>query len=160
MIWLTCSQEIAYNEPRWPRNAAMGEQAQMSSSKFWIASGAILASVAVMAGAVGTHVLKERLQLADTELQTYEVAVRYQMYHALGLMLVGILVGRQSSRWLTTAGVALLLGIVLFSGGLYARLLAGFQPGVPIVPTGGMAWIVGWLLLAVGALTATDAPRA
>ena len=130
------------------------------SGRFWITSGALLAAIAVAAGAVGTHVLKERLQLADSELQTYEVAVRYQMYHALGLVLVGILIHWHSSRWLTAAGVAFLLGIVLFSGGIYARLLAGFQPSVPIVPTGGMAWIVGWLLLAVGAFVARDAQGA
>lgn len=122
------------------------------SGSFWVTSGALLASVAVAAGAVGTHFLKERLQLPPEQLQTYELAVRYQMYHALALVAVGLLAAQVHSRWLTAAGWAFLAGIVLFSGSLYARVLTGMTvPFVHVVPVGGLAWIVGWLLLAVGA---------
>ena len=119
--------------------------------RFWICSGAVLAALAVAAGAVGTHFLKEGLKLPESDLATYEVAVRYHMTHALGLILVGVLVGRSDAKLLMAAGAALLLGIVLFSGGLYAWLFTGFKPFVHVVPLGGLAWIVGWLLLAAGA---------
>ena len=120
--------------------------------KFYLASGALLAAASVAAGAVGTHFLKETLKLPEAELQTYEVAVRYQMYHALGLIVISILAMRNGSRLLAAAGAAFLLGIVLFSGGIYAWLLTDIKPFVHVVPIGGMAWIVGWLFLAAAAL--------
>ena len=120
--------------------------------KAWIASGAVLAAAAVAAGAVGTHVLKEIVQLEESALETYDVAVRYQMIHALGLIFVGILAPRGTTRLVPAAGVAFGLGIVLFSGGIYAWLATDMKPFVQVVPIGGTAWIIGWLLLAAGAL--------
>jgi uncharacterized membrane protein YgdD (TMEM256/DUF423 family) len=122
--------------------------------RFWIACGALLAAVAVVAGAMGTHYLKETLHVAESELQTYDVAVRYQMFHSLALVLVGLLVGRANCRWFGAAGALFLVGIVLFSGGLYGWLLTGIKPLVHVVPVGGLAWIVGWPLLAWGAIRA------
>lgn len=122
------------------------------SPRFWIACGALLAATAVAAGAVGTHLLKERFQLSESQLETYDVAVRYHMVHALGLILVGILASRRKSGWLTAGGSAMLLGILLFSGGIYARIWTDLQPIVPVVPVGGTAWILGWLLVSAGAL--------
>ena len=122
------------------------------TGKIWIACGALLASAAVAAGAVGTHVLKETVKLDADALATYEVAVRYQMYHALGLILVGLVAARANSRLVAAAGIVFVLGIVLFSGGVYAWLATGIKPFVHVVPIGGTAWIVGWLLLAAGAL--------
>lgn len=122
------------------------------TGKIWIACGAVLASAAVAAGAVGTHVLKETVKLDPDALATYEVAVRYQMYHALGLILVGLIAARANSRLVAAAGFAFSLGILLFSGGVYAWLATGIKPFVQVVPIGGTAWIVGWLLLAAGAL--------
>ncbi|HEX3725098.1 MAG TPA: DUF423 domain-containing protein [Pirellulales bacterium] len=116
------------------------------AGRFWIACGAISAAIAVGAGAIGAHLLKA--SLSEAELQTFEVAVRYQMFHALGLVAIGLLVGRANPRWLMAAGIALALGTVLFSGGIYGWLLTGFKPLIHIVPLGGMAWIVGWLLVA------------
>jgi uncharacterized membrane protein YgdD (TMEM256/DUF423 family) len=118
--------------------------------RFWVIAGALFSAAGVAAGAVGTHVLKEVLELPERELATYEVAVRYQMYHSLALVLVGLLSARTSSRWLSAAGAAFLLGIVLFCGGLYAWLASGSLSFVQVVPLGGLAWIVGWLLMAVG----------
>jgi uncharacterized membrane protein YgdD (TMEM256/DUF423 family) len=77
------------------------------------------------------------------------VAVRYQMYHALALILVGLLWPRFASRVLAAAGGLMLVGIVLFSGGVYAYLATGIKPFVHVVPIGGTLWIVAWLLLAV-----------
>jgi uncharacterized membrane protein YgdD (TMEM256/DUF423 family) len=126
------------------------------NGRFWIVSGAVLAAAAVSAGALGTHVLKETLRLPESELQTFDVAVRYQMVHALALILVGLLVDRHDGRLWRAAGAAFLLGIVLFSGGLYLWLGTGIKPFVHVVPVGGLAWIVGWLLLAAGAWRAPD----
>jgi uncharacterized membrane protein YgdD (TMEM256/DUF423 family) len=119
------------------------------AGRIWIVCGAISAAIAVAAGAIGAHVLKA--SLSESELQTYEVAVRYQMFHALGLIAVGLLVGRASPRWLTAGGIALVLGTLLFSGGIYGWLLTDAKPLIHVVPLGGMAWIVGWLLVAWGA---------
>jgi len=124
------------------------------AGRFWIVSGAILAGAAVAAGAIGTHFLKETLEMPAADLETYDVAVRYQMAHALALILVGILIARLPSRLTTVAGGAFLLGIMLFSGGIYAWLFTGIKPFVHVVPIGGIAWILGWLALAVGAATA------
>lgn len=122
------------------------------TGNIWIASGAVLASAAVAAGAVGTHVLKDVVKLDQSALDTYEVAVHYQMYHALALVVVGILAARGSTWLVPAAGMAFGLGIVLFSGGIYAWLATSLRPFVQVVPIGGAAWIIGWLLLAAGAL--------
>jgi uncharacterized membrane protein YgdD (TMEM256/DUF423 family) len=117
----------------------------------WIILGALLAAAGVTAGAMGTHLLEEVWKLPEDKLKTYEVAVRYQMYHALGLVMAGLLMGRARSAWLSAAAAAFLLGIVLFSGGIYAWLATDSKPLVQVVPVGGTAWILGWVLLAVGA---------
>jgi uncharacterized membrane protein YgdD (TMEM256/DUF423 family) len=122
------------------------------SNRFWLVSGALLAGAAVVAGAIGTHFLEETLELPADKLQTYEVAVRFQMYHALALLVVGILATLGRSRWLSAAGAAFLLGIVLFSGGIYAWLATDIKPFVHVVPVGGMAWTLGWLMFAIGML--------
>jgi uncharacterized membrane protein YgdD (TMEM256/DUF423 family) len=123
----------------------------------WIACGAVLASIAVAAGAVGSHVLKDLVQLDAEKLATYEIAVRYQMYHALALILTGIVAPRGATWLVPAAGATFGLGIVLFSGGIYAWLATGLAPFVAVVPAGGIAWILGWLLLAAGAVSAKRA---
>ena len=120
------------------------------SGNMWIACGAMLASIAVAAGAIGSHVLKDKLEPAA--LETYETAVRYQMYHALGLIVVGMLVFRGGHGLLTAAGILFFLGTLLFSGGIYAWLATAQKPFVMVVPIGGSAWILAWLLLAAGAV--------
>lgn len=121
-------------------------------ARLWIASGAVLGAIAVAAGAFGAHILKSRLDQATFE--TFEVAVRYQMYHALALVLVGILALRGPSTALALAGALCLLGTLLFSGGLYGWVFTGIKLFVLIVPLGGMAWIAAWLAIAVSQLSA------
>lgn len=123
------------------------------SNRFWLVCGALFAGTAVVAGAIGTHFLKETLELPADKLQTYEVAVRFQMYHALALLVVGILATLGRSRWLSATGAAFLLGIVLFSGGIYAWLATEIKPFIHVVPVGGMAWTLGWLMFAIGMLS-------
>ena len=126
--------------------------------KYWIAIGAISASVAVAAGAVGTHVLKESLKWPADDLDTYDVAVSYQTVHSLGLLIIGLLMTRGRSRWLTAAATLFALGIVLFSGGIYAWLATENTTFIRVVPFGGSAWILGWVLVACGALTQSSTP--
>ena len=115
---------------------------------FFIIVGAVLAALAVGLGAIGAHALKS--QLSAEQLATYHTAVQYQMYHAIGLVLVGLLGLHHRSRWFDTAGWAMLVGIMLFSGMLYAWLGTGRRIFVYPVPVGGVAYIIGWLLMAIG----------
>lgn len=111
--------------------------------------GAILAALAVGLGAIGAHALKG--QLSAEQLATYHTAVQYQMYHAIGLVLVGLLGLYQRSRWFDAAGWLMLLGIILFSGFLYAWLATGRRGFAHPVPVGGVAFIIAWVLMAIGA---------
>lgn len=105
--------------------------------------------VAVAAGAFAAHGLKARL--TTDALAVFETATRYHMYHALGLVAVAQLVRYESSRALTAAAICMQLGIVLFSGSLYAMGLSDLRWKWlgPMTPIGGGLFLVGWLLLAV-----------
>ncbi len=101
------------------------------------------------------HLLKDLVSaqlLSTDQLASFETAVRYQIFHALGLILVGVLAERAGGGLLQAAAWAFLAGIVLFSGGIYGWLATDFKPLVHVVPVGGLTWIVGWLLLAAAAL--------
>ena len=115
----------------------------------FIILGALLAALAVGLGAIGAHALKS--QLTTEQLATYQTAVQYQMYHAIGLILIGLLGLHQRSRWLDGAAWSMVVGIILFSGFLYAWLATGRRFFVYPVPVGGVAFIVGWVLMAIGA---------
>jgi uncharacterized membrane protein YgdD (TMEM256/DUF423 family) len=106
--------------------------------------------LAVGLGALGAHALKS--QLPAEQLATFHTAVQYQMYHAIGMVLVGLLNLHQRSRWFDAAGWSMLAGILLFSGLLYTWLATGRRFFVYPVPVGGLAFIVGWVLLAIGAM--------
>lgn len=115
----------------------------------WIAIGCICAGLGIAAGAFGGHALKVRL--TPEELAIYETAVRYQMYHAFGLFLVGFLYSKISSNAVTVGGFAFLLGIICFSGSLYALVLLGKRELGMLTPVGGVAFIIGWIALVIGA---------
>lgn len=127
----------------------------------WIAVGALLAAVGVALGAFGAHWLSGILSRLGYEgddlarrMANYETAVRYQMFHALGLVLVGLaLAGNAPGVWRWSAWV-MLLGIAIFSGLLYVLALAGptWRWLGAVVPVGGLSLIVAWVLLAIGAL--------
>ena len=116
----------------------------------FISLGGLLAALAVGLGAIGAHALKA--QLTPEQLETYHTAVHYQMSHAIGLVLVGLLSLYQRRRLFDFAGWAMLVGIILFSGFLFAWLATNRKFFVYPVPVGGVAFIVGWLVLAIGAL--------
>ncbi len=118
-------------------------------SRNYLAFGAISAGLAVALGAFAAHALKMRLD--PQALATFEVAVRYQMYHALALVAVGLLAERRESRLLGASGALFVAGTVFFSGSLYALSLSGVTWLGAITPFGGVAFLSGWgcLLTAV-----------
>lgn len=118
------------------------------NKKFLIA-GAVLAGIAVAAGAFGAHFLKARL--TPESLQTFETAVRYQFYHALALLATGIVYKEFSNKWIKLSGNLFTIGIVLFSGSLYGLCAAPEMKWLgPVTPLGGVCFITGWILLALG----------
>ncbi len=128
----------------------------------WIACGAVLAGLAVAGGAFGAHVLTGKLKNdtslsadeASHRLDIFETAARYQMYHALAMLLVGLVGTRHPSTSLTVAGCCFFLGVMIFSGCLYALALGGPKVLGAIVPIGGVGFIAGWVCLAMAALRA------
>ncbi len=119
-------------------------------SRRFLALGALSAGMAVALGAFAAHALKARLEAQL--LAAFEVGVRYQMYHALALVAVGLLAERRPSRLLGASGALFLAGTVLFSGSLYALSLTGIRGLGAITPFGGVAFLAGWLCLAAAAL--------
>jgi uncharacterized membrane protein YgdD (TMEM256/DUF423 family) len=126
------------------------------SPRTWVVAGAVLGALAVATGAFGAHGLKDRLA-AQSETgvfdatSIYETACRYHMYHALALVLVGLLALHAESLWLNVAGASFAAGILIFCGLLYALALGGPRILGAIVPIGGLAFIVGWVALAFSA---------
>jgi uncharacterized membrane protein YgdD (TMEM256/DUF423 family) len=114
--------------------------------RFWLVVGSLLAGLAVAAGAFGAHGLKTRLP-ADL-LLVFETAVRYQMYHALGLLVVAFAMDRWPDGSFQVSGWLMLAGIILFSGSLYALCLTGVRSLGAITPLGGLCFLAGWALLA------------
>ena len=116
----------------------------------WFLIGAIAGGAGVALGAFGAHGLKSRVG-ADL-LAVFETGVRYQMYHALALLAVGWAVTRWPGAWVGAAGWLFLVGIVVFSGSLYVMTFTGARWLGAITPIGGVAFILGWVALAVAAL--------
>jgi uncharacterized membrane protein YgdD (TMEM256/DUF423 family) len=147
----------------------------MCSSNCWLTTGALLAGLAVAAGAFGAHGLDRQfyaqyaeqtyekkvtvkgretvvsqVPLAQKYLADFKTGAEYQMYHGLALLVVGLLAQTRPSRRLTVAGFCFVVGILGFSGGLYAYTLTGQKwIGQFIVPVGGVLFLVGWAALAL-----------
>lgn len=112
--------------------------------------GALSGGMAVALGAFGAHGLKARL--AADLLATFETGVRYQMYHALALLAVAWAITRWGGSGLpVAAGWLFVAGTVLFSFSLYALALTGVRWLGAITPLGGVAFVAGWLCLALAA---------
>ncbi|MCP3060461.1 Uncharacterized membrane protein YgdD, TMEM256/DUF423 family [Myxococcus fulvus] len=121
--------------------------------RWWLVLGAVNAFLSVAAGAFGAHGLKSRL--SPDLLVIFETGARYHMYHALGLIAVGLLGTLRPAPLLNGAGWAMLVGILLFSGSLYALALSGVRALGAITPLGGLGFLAGWALLAVAAWRST-----
>lgn len=118
--------------------------------KLFLIAGAINGFLSVALGAFGAHALKERL--SERYLAIWETAVQYQMFHAVALIAIAILMHPNllgASGALSTAGYAILIGIIIFSGSLFALALSGVGILGAITPIGGVAFLVGWVMLIV-----------
>jgi uncharacterized membrane protein YgdD (TMEM256/DUF423 family) len=118
--------------------------------KTFLLVGALAAFIAVAFGAFGAHALRGRL--TPELLAAFETGVRYQMYHALAVIAVGLMLGRMGGWLFATAGWLFTAGIVLFSGSLYVLALTGVPTFGAITPIGGLAFLAGWACLIVAAL--------
>ena len=116
-------------------------------SKSILMTGAALMALAVILGAFGAHALKSRLAL--DMMQVYHTGVQYQFYHALGLVIVGVLSIHYPSVTLNWSAIFMTIGIALFSGSLYLLAITGIKWLGAITPLGGTSFIVGWILLFV-----------
>ena len=117
------------------------------SARLLIQFAAILGGLGVAIGAFGAHALRPLLE-ASHRFDTIETAVRYQFYHALALLGIGVLwAGRPELRSLGTAGGLWLGGVVLFSGSLYLLCFTGITKLGAVAPVGGLLLIGGWLSL-------------
>ncbi|HEX4807562.1 MAG TPA: DUF423 domain-containing protein [Bryobacteraceae bacterium] len=117
----------------------------------WSVVGAVLMALAVALGAFGAHGLKDRLDAYS--LPVYEKAVFYHFVHALGILIAAALARTNgiSPMGLARVGWLLLIGILFFSGSLYALAISGVRMLGAITPIGGLAFIAGWIILAIEA---------
>jgi uncharacterized membrane protein YgdD (TMEM256/DUF423 family) len=115
--------------------------------RLFIRLGAVAGFVGVALGAFGAHALRARLS-AD-HLAVFETGVRYQLVHALALVLVGLLIARRPARLTIAAGWCFTVGIVLFSGSLYVLSITGTTAVGIVTPIGGLFFLAGWACLAL-----------
>ena len=121
-----------------------------AAAKLFLSIGSISGALAVMLGAFGAHGLKGKL--SEKMLANYMTGVEYHFYHTFALLAVGLLALHFQSKPLTASGWAFAIGIAIFSGSLYAMALTGITRLGAITPIGGLAFIIGWVLLATAAL--------
>jgi uncharacterized membrane protein YgdD (TMEM256/DUF423 family) len=119
--------------------------------KTFIIVGAINAFLAVALGAFGAHGLKDKLDAYYLDI--WKTGVQYQMFHAIGLFGVGLLLGKvAASPLFTWSGWLMLVGIILFSGSLYVLSLTKIGPLGAITPIGGVCFLAAWVLIIIGAV--------
>ncbi|MCM3788781.1 DUF423 domain-containing protein [Domibacillus sp. 8LH] len=119
--------------------------------KLFIILGAIHAFLAVALGAFGSHGLEGKVEAKYLDI--WKTAVQYQMFHALGLIIVGFLMGQfAGSSALNWSGWLMFAGIMLFSGSLFVLVLTGISKLGAITPIGGVAFLAAWVLLIVAAV--------
>ena len=120
-------------------------------TRIFLSLAAILGGLSVAGGAFASHALREKI--SDRSLEIFETGARYQMYHALALLLVALLLSRAESPppALIATGWLFIIGIAIFSGSLYALSLTGVKSLGAIAPLGGAAFIAGWGALAFAA---------
>jgi len=122
--------------------------------KIFLILGTVLSGLAVALGAFGAHGLKKLV--APETVATYQTGVQYQMYHALALIVVGILTERTANSFLNYSGLLFLGGVVFFSGSLYMIVsMQAMNKTIPayigiLTPVGGLLFIIGWILLLLG----------
>ena len=123
-------------------------------SRVFVALGAVFAALSVALSAAAAHV--PYLQQAGA---AFAASLEQQQFHALGLVLVGLLQARLASRWLTLSGVLMLAGLLLFCLNIDVRILWGWDAARALVPAGGSAFILAWVALVVGMLSSGSGSR-
>ncbi|MFJ8263145.1 DUF423 domain-containing protein [Rummeliibacillus sp. NPDC094406] len=121
--------------------------------KFNIIAGAVYAFLSVAIGAFGAHGLKN--VLTEQYAKVWETGVQYQMFHAIGLIVIGILMSKSligPSSLLSRAGILMFIGVILFSGSLYVLAITQIKVLGAITPIGGVLFLVAWLLVILAAL--------
>lgn len=120
-------------------------------------TGSIFMALAVALGAFGAHIVQN--QLTPEMYDVYQTAVEYHFYHSLGILTLGaVMLHTAPSKWLRWSGISLFTGILVFSGSLYIYTLTGARWLGMITPLGGVAFIVGWVFLAVGIWKTVETP--
>jgi uncharacterized membrane protein YgdD (TMEM256/DUF423 family) len=114
-------------------------------------AGCLFAGLAVALGAFGAHALKDLLETTN-RADTFELAVRYQFYHAFALLITGVLLQHHNTKSLQYAATCFALGIIFFSGSLYFLCFTGVRMMGAVTPIGGVFFIIGWILLGSGLL--------
>jgi uncharacterized membrane protein YgdD (TMEM256/DUF423 family) len=124
---------------------------------FW---GIVLAGLSVVFGAFGAHLIQpilaelEPVPKKTPPMEVFKTGVEYQFFHAIALIVTGLLYKQRSNRMVKNAGLLFILGIIMFSGSLYVITIGNlldrnFSFVGPITPIGGLSFIVGWVLLAI-----------
>jgi uncharacterized membrane protein YgdD (TMEM256/DUF423 family) len=123
----------------------------MKLARVFLFLGAVNALIAVVAGALGSHALKEQLSVGQPAL--FQTAIQYHMFHAAGLLVIGVVAAlRPPSALLAWAGALMFVGIVLFCGSLYVGAITDLRGASVVAPLGGVAFIVSWILLAAASV--------
>ena len=122
-----------------------------ASARLFLILGAINMALTVGLGAAARHGLKAHLTSHDPGAW-FQTALHYHQLHSLGLLAIGLtILQTTANRWLAASGLFLLAGMLLFSGNLYLRSIAGIHVFHAVTPLGGMAFITGWIMFAWGA---------
>ncbi|MGE6377268.1 DUF423 domain-containing protein [Peribacillus muralis] len=117
--------------------------------KLFIILGAINGFIAVALGAFGAHGLEGKIP--DKYLETWQTAVQYQMFHAVGLLVIGLLAGKISSPLINWSGWLMLIGIILFSVSLFVLSVTQIKVLGAITPLGGVSFLAAWVLMIIAA---------
>lgn len=125
-----------------------------SNWQVWVAGGACISGVTIILAALRNHLLRSWLSIPETA--TFDLALQYQFYHAIGMIISGFAGWALSSRLTNLIGFLFLFGILAFSGGLYLRIALPTVEIPWIIPVGAISWIIGWFLLAFVAVTARN----
>jgi uncharacterized membrane protein YgdD (TMEM256/DUF423 family) len=124
------------------------------TAKLFLILGGINAALVVMLGAFGAHGLKARL--TAEMLAVYQTGVHYHLFHALGLLAVGLVASQiADSVWLKWSGWLMLAGIILFSGSLYVLSVSGMRWLGMVTPFGGVAFIAAWIVFVIAVARST-----
>ncbi|OKL37541.1 DUF423 domain-containing protein [Domibacillus mangrovi] len=119
--------------------------------KLFIILGAINAFLAVGLGAFGAHGLEGKVE--PKYLEIWKTAVQYQMFHAIGLIIIGFLMGQfPGSSALNWSGWLMFIGIILFSGSLFVLAVTAISKLGAITPIGGLAFLIAWVLIIIAAV--------